>query len=222
MIRFRLIRSTAFLFAFVLMLFCRPFPAKALTHQCNPDTSQPPGWFYCTAGLSNALFVVTAYDIQHAPEWCWAASGEMVMRYYGHPVSQQQIVGAIYGYAPDGTTPNWPAAQPAIDDLLNNQWTDNNNVQFTVTSVDVWSHDLTAAVAAFDAGAPIYVTTGHHAMVLTGFSYETDPVGNNFVLYARVQDPWPAGLGGHPGGSRVMNGTEFATLITAQAVYITP
>src|SRR5690242_14048954 len=65
--------------------------------QCGPFV--PPGVQACTAGLRSDVTDITAGAVggQHQSEWCWAACLEMVFRYYGFHVSQQQIVQETWG-----------------------------------------------------------------------------------------------------------------------------
>jgi len=62
---------------------------------CTPFA--PNGVQQCEAGIDSSILDVTASDRQHATQWCWAACIEAVFTYYGHPVTQERIVGDIWG-----------------------------------------------------------------------------------------------------------------------------
>ncbi len=192
----------------MVVLITRSSPARAST--CAPTV----GGQSCASGLPNSLFLVTAYKAQRKDQWCWAASEEMVFRYYGHPVDQSEIVSAVYG-----SPVNLPSG-PYINIVneLNRTYTDDNGVPFTVSTTDVTS--ATDLIAALDAGQPVIVTSSHHVMVLTGLGFTLDPAGNLVQFSARVQDPWPDGAYGHPGGSRLMDQNEFGGLVNLWAVSV--
>lgn len=211
--KLRVLTIAAALFATGYTFVWPSVPAEALTHTCVNDPVH--GIQHCAAGIPNVPFILAAYDTQHQSEWCWAASAAMIFKYYNHPLSQQKIVAAVYG-APM----NWPGTPPAIEDILNTTWTDNTGAPFTVSATDVSGSDITPTVTALDAGEPIYITNSHHAMVLTGIQYDMDAAGNAYVNSARVQDPWPAGYMGYPGGSRVMYRPEFSQLLTFHAILV--
>lgn len=205
--------------AITAVMFFLPNPSNvASAHTCTPAVN---GYGMvvgqqCTAGIPLLNFLVTAYDTQHASEWCWAASAEMIFRFYQHPINQIRIVQTIYG-API----NWPASSlSTLNQVVNMTWTDDGGNSFTASTTDVSGSDITSAVSALDSGEPVLVTNITHAMVLTGIQYDVDAAGNAYVQSARIQDPWPAGYMGYPGGSRVMFRSEFLTLRTFWAVSV--
>jgi hypothetical protein len=96
-------------------------------------TFVPPGVQQCESGIDSSLAYVTAAAVggQHLPEWCWAASIEMVFRYYGHRVPQERIVTETWG----GIV-NLPGQPGQILANLNRKWTDEDGDDFSVTIVD--------------------------------------------------------------------------------------
>ena len=84
--------------------------------------------------------MVFAY--QQASEWCWAACIQMVLSYWGHPVSQQEIVRQTWG-----VIANIPAQPVQIISDLNRQWKDSSGRAFT-SEADAFS--ATGATAAQD------------------------------------------------------------------------
>ena len=130
-------------------------------------------------------------DPQRQPEWCWAASVSDVFRYYGHPISQETIVRAVYG-----TTVNLPAfSSEKIAELLNRDWKDDNGKRFR--SRLTAAYDALAGVNAINnaimienlrASRPLVVCNTHHCMVITEATFTQFR-----VLSVGVFDPWPYG-----------------------------
>ena len=89
---------------------------------CGQPTP-PYGVRPCTAGIP-ADRLNTVYATQQMPEWCWAACLEMVFAYWGHAVSQQEIVNQTWG----GIV-NMPAQPYQIVQDLNRSWIDQNGDQ---------------------------------------------------------------------------------------------
>ena len=118
---------------------------------------------------------------QKGTNWCWAASGEMVMRYYNEPVRQCEQVNELYGLKccglivdPECDKTGWPQFG-------------RHNLQFAQTkeSALAWQ-EIKEQVAC--KGNPIAFSwkwTGGsgHMMVIKGFSTQD---GENYVL---VNDP---------------------------------
>jgi hypothetical protein len=130
---------------------------------------------------------------QHMPQWCWAASLEMVFRHYGVDRTQEQIVVATYG-----ALVNLPAFAPQ------QLYRTLNAVSFRRDGgVDV-------TVGQFGWGAPVPADlleelrqdhpvvawyrnpggAGGHAVVVYGANYTTSPVGP-IVNAIKLYDPWP-------------------------------
>jgi hypothetical protein len=175
---------------------------------CGPFT--PFGVQACQVGIDSNLFTVEARDTQHQSEWCWAASIEMVFRYYGHNVPQERIVGETWG-----TIVNLPAMSPLqILHDLNRPWVDDDGGSFQVSGTSYGANPVTAA-QDLAGDMPLIIGTMGHAMVLTGLAYNRDVYGRGVVTSAIVRDPWP-----HPGlpdGRRVLSAQEwFSTSFLAR------
>lgn len=134
--------------------------------------------------------MVFAY--QQASEWCWAACIQMVFAYWGHPVTQQEIVRETWG-----GIANMPAQPTDIIRDLNRDWTDRNGRAFTVES-DVFSANGATAARDLANEMPLIIGSMGHAMVLTAVSYNRAPNGQGQVTGAIVRDPWPGRGGRRP------------------------
>jgi hypothetical protein len=92
---------------------------------CTPFNAA--GIQQCEAGIDSSILQSVARDIngQHASEWCWAASIEMVFGYYGYRVPQEQIVRETWG----GIV-NMPGRPDQILTDLNRDWKDTRGKEF--------------------------------------------------------------------------------------------
>jgi hypothetical protein len=163
----------------------------------------------CVTSISIAQFA-PAYQQQQQTEWCWAASIAMIFAYYGHPVTQSQIVTGQLGELINQAGQPWQIFQ-----AMNGSYTDDNGVKFNsvVTGLyDVLDHydniSYTDIGAALNQGEPVLIGTenpdgsGAHATVLSAIEYAVpygDPVevasdGSN-IIAATVFDPWPTSAG---------------------------
>jgi hypothetical protein len=161
--------------------------------QCTPYNSA--GFQTCEVGINSELIPVTAP--QKMPEWCWAASIEMVFRYYGFRVPQERIVKETWG-----DVVNMPAEPAQILQDLNRQWTDEDKKTFTASGE---SYDANPVTASQDLAQnmPLIIGTLGHAMVLTELLYVRDAAGHGEVRQATVRDPWPNR------GKRILNAQEW-------------
>jgi len=133
---------------------------------------------------------------QENSQWCWAASIQMVFRYYGLNITQSQIVSRTYGTDNWGNLPNWPASLQTIHNNLNN-WSVDNNGQYYEVSAEMGqgSPSPTFLVEELTNGRPVilgYNTgQGGHAVVVTALSYYPTAYGPQ-VQSIIVRDPWPS------------------------------
>lgn len=148
--------------------------------------------------------MVFAY--QQASEWCWAACIQMVFSYWGHPVSQQEIVRQTWG-----AIINMPAQPIQIVKDLNRQWTDARGDEFSSVG-DVFSANGVTAAQDLARDMPLIVGSMGHAMVLTAVSYDRAPNGQGQVTGAIVRDPWPGNGGRRP----LSPGEAAATMLLAR------
>ncbi len=164
----------------------------------------PYGVRACTAGIP-AERLNTVYATQQMSEWCWAACLEMVFAYYGHPVSQQQIVVQTWG-----AVANVPGQPYQIVQDLNRPWVDANGRRFRVSG-DVFSANAATAAQDLAGEMPLIIGSLGHAMVLTAISYNVAPNSQGAPTGALVRDPWPGR------GRRALSQQEWAgTMLLAR------
>lgn len=162
---------------------------------CTP----PDGWGnqICTTGIPSAEMQMV-YAAQRQSQWCWAASLEMIFRYYGMPIRQEQIVRETFGQEI-----NLPARKEVILGNVNRTWIARGR-HFRVSS-DFTT--ITPDVAAWELmeKRPLIVGTMGHAMVLTAMTYQRAMNGAGQPVQVLVRDPWPGN-----GGRRALSLTEQA------------
>jgi hypothetical protein len=134
---------------------------------------------------------------QDNSNWCWAAAIEMILKYYGVKIEQEQIVARSYGMDPYGRLPNWTGSFQVITANLNN-WNVDNSGRPYVVSAGLYPGAPTPAylIRELDMGRPVLVGyasgpgTGH-AVVITACSYVPTPQGP-YIQTLVVRDPWPS------------------------------
>lgn len=134
---------------------------------------------------------------QQDSQWCWAASIQMVLNYYGVSIGQRQIVGRTYGADPSGRPPNWSGSFQAITANLNN-WSIDNNGDPYVVQASVYPGAPTPAYLLRELEEKHPVMIGYasgpssgHAVVITAASYIPSPQGP-IIQSLIVRDPWPS------------------------------
>src|SRR5690349_12040868 len=81
----------------------RPWPAVivfvilALSCHGGEDACSPTDPTCGSVPASPARTLNVPYVPQRTPVWCWAAVSEMVLRYYGNPADQCQVVSVYTG-----------------------------------------------------------------------------------------------------------------------------
>jgi hypothetical protein len=161
----------------------RSFPQQTSITQIGPNTFE--------AGIPTLSFYqVALWGQQRCPEWCWAASCQMVLNYYGLPVSQEQIVERIYGQLICD-----PANDQQILQALSGWAPNYSGGTSTVYSEDGLGSisDLVTNLAYYK---PLIVAMNNpdgsgHAMVLTGIRYSVDQFNNIIPISVVLRDPWP-------------------------------
>ncbi len=140
----------------------------------------------CQAGVPSQNMNMV-YACQKQSQWCWAACIEMVFRYWGHKVSQQEIVRRTWG-----SVVNMPAQPYQIVQALNRPWVDDNGVRFTVAG-DTFTANAMTAAQDLASDMPLIVGSLGHAMVVTAITYQGIPGMQQSVrvVGATVRDPWP-------------------------------
>lgn len=173
-----------------------PVSAHALV-SCSPHDAK--GIRRCEAGIDRDLSdaVATAVGSQHMSQWCWAASIEMIFRFYGYVVPQADIVRIAWG-----SPVNMPGSLEQILRSLNLVWIDANGRQFRVESLPYGPNPM-PAILDLQRNWPLIIGTVRHAMVLTSLVYDVDNFDRVAVRAARVRDPWPGA------GRRVLRAEEW-------------
>ena len=128
---------------------------------------------------------------QRQNEWCWAASIQMILNWYGLPVDQAQVVARNYGA---------PVNQPGTDQMISsslNTWAIAMNGQtFAIRSVTApGPPPPLVLIQELNQKHPILLTFASgpysgHAVVITAARYYNTPQGplvNSLIL----RDPFP-------------------------------
>ncbi len=133
---------------------------------------------------------------QENVQWCWAASIQMVLNYYGLKVNQDEVVSKSYPRDEDGKLPNWPATYDLITDNLNNWQINYNGINYKFTAeMGEGAPSPSALIAELSNGRPVilaFETSEHstHAIVVTGCKYLSSNLGP-LVRNIEARDPWP-------------------------------
>lgn len=166
-----------------------PFSAHAEIQCTQPN---PRGVQVCIAGVSSLRFFSA---LQECPQWCWAASIQMIFATQGRVVPQTSIVQRLF---PDLRCS--PANGPQIVNAVNSgPWQDQEGNTFLAQASPLAdlsfgiSNPLAAAQAAQElaAGRPLINGALGHATVMSAMRYARDAYGNGRPLEILVRDPWP-------------------------------
>ncbi|MDQ6828393.1 MAG: C39 family peptidase [Gemmatimonadota bacterium] len=160
-----------------------------------------------------------AYSSQHNSQWCWAASIQMVLAFYGLHVSQEEIVKRSYGTSAQGELPNRPGSGEVITANLNNWSVDEagGGGRYHVTAqVGRGAPPPALLLQEVSQQHPVILAymsgpNSGHAVVATAASYtpsEQGPIVQSII----VRDPWPSeenkatnGRVEHPGADLARN-----------------
>ncbi len=156
---------------------------------------------------------------QKNSQWCWAASIQMVLNYYGVKISQEQIVARTYGTDPYGRLPNWAGSFEAITANLNNWGVDNSGREYKVRASLNWGAPTPAVLLReLSKKRPVIVgyrgPQGGHAVVITAASSTKSPYGP-IIQTITVRDPMPTPMNIHNRGKVVYPGAQIASLMQA-------
>jgi Papain-like cysteine protease AvrRpt2 len=184
---------------------------------------------FCTAqqlqyvGIPRQSFDFYAAS-QQKDEWCWAASIQMVLNYYGVNIVQSEIVSRSYGIDPvSGDFPDWPGSYDLITRNLNNWSIDNSGQRYLVSANSYQgAPNPTELVQELSAQRPILVSympspTSGHAVVITGCSFYPMPNGP-LIQSIIVRDPWPSAENIQNEGRVEFQAFALAKLMTAHWV----
>ena len=166
-------------------LLCRP-PSSSALHECQ-------------VGIHSPIAETTARRVggQHLSQWCWAACIEMIFRYYGFNMPQEEIVRETWG-----SIVNLPAWHTQILADLNRQWIDRNGRVFRASG-DSYSAKPATAAQDLAQDRPLIISSLGHATVLTALHYLRNASGDGHVTAAIVRDPWPGR------GRRILSAQEW-------------
>jgi len=158
----------------------------------NPVQNQPAQY----VGISSERFNYVASSQQQS-QWCWAASIQMVLNYYGIAIQQPEIVARTYGTDYFRNLPNWAGSFEAITANLNYAGLDNYGQAYQVQSVVYYgAPDAQTLIDELSRQRPVIVgyQTGPgagHAVVITAASYIETSTGS-VLQSVVVRDPWPS------------------------------
>lgn len=122
--------------------------------------------------------------------WCWAASIQMVLNYYGVYADQRAIVQKIYG-----RQTNRPANGNQIINALSG-WGFNIANRYSYIRAG-YSNNLQNLLDDLKRERPIIVGMRNpnqnigHAVVMTGYYFKFDQNRRRRVTHIIVRDPWP-------------------------------
>lgn len=156
--------------------------------ECWNDAAYGP---LCQAGIRSADFRRVA-SWQHTMVWCWAATLEMIFRWNGVGISQENIVAQTYG----GLIPTTIDPYRLMVSTRRSYY-DDGGMPFDVTSqvfsaeFGVQTLDNSDIVRELRAENPLVICNASHMMVLIGAAYRDTWSGIPEILQAWVSDPFP-------------------------------
>lgn len=134
---------------------------------------------------------------QEKSQWCWAASIQMVLNYYGVAISQGQIVARTHGTDPFGRLSDRGGRFQEITANLNN-WSIDNKGQLYTVRASGYSGIPTPAILIQELSQKRPIIVGYrsgpnsaHAVVITAASFIPSPQGP-IIVSVVVRDPWPS------------------------------
>ena len=153
----------------------------------------------CEAGIDSTLTAVTssATGGQYMSQWCWAACIEMVFKYHGLRIPQEEIVREAWG-----SIKKFPGQPRHILAGLSRNWRDSSRIRFIVSGESYSANPVTAS-RDLSQDLPLIIGNMGHAMVLISMKYDIDNWGNGHVNEAVVIDPWPGR------GRRILSAQEW-------------
>lgn len=144
-----------------------------------------------TAGLDSTK-VDNSFDFQNSPVWCWAATIQMALRYYGFDITQPEIVQRTFG-AVIPTTGSWVQMTQNLNYLGK---TSNGKDILVSATVYFGSPSAEAIINHLKQKKPVIMafsnpaTFSGHAILVTAVEYHF--VGNKAVITElTIRDPFP-------------------------------
>jgi hypothetical protein len=157
-------------------------------------------------------------SVQQKPQWCWAASIQMVMNYYGVDIDQKQIVKRTYGVS-NGELPDWAASIETIHKNLNYKGVDNQGKMYIVNAqVGLNAPDPILLIEELSHKRPVVIgykaNFGGHVVLITAVSYYESNKGP-LIRSIVVRDPLPEINNQFDNGRIEYEAATFANLIQA-------
>jgi hypothetical protein len=145
------------------------------------------------AGIPNSRMNYFA-SVQEKPQWCWAASIQMLMNYYNVDIDQQQIVKRTYGRS-NGELPDWAASISTIHKNLNYSGIDKRGRQYMVRAeVGFGAPEPALLISELSQKRPMVIgykaNFGGHVVLITAVSYYESNKGP-IIRSIVVRDPLP-------------------------------
>ncbi len=137
------------------------------------------------------------YATQRQGMWCWAASIQTVLRYYGLSISQDTIVRRSFGLDKYGQIPNKPAGFDIMTARLNDWGIDSKGKQYLVQAMLMpGAPSPEVLLREMQAQRPILLSyqsrpTMNHAVVCTAVQVVMQR-GIPTLTSIIVRDPWPS------------------------------
>ena len=172
-----------------------------------------------TVGIPTETFNFVA-STQRSTNWCWAASIQMTLNYYGVAITQEEIVARTYGTDQYGNLPDFTGSIEQITANLNNTSIDDQGRTYVVSAYAAKGAPAPALlVQELSAGHPVVVayansSTPGHAVIATGAAYVQSDQGP-IVLSIIVRDPWPSEENLAQGGRVEYSADQFAANMLA-------
>jgi len=127
---------------------------------------------------------------QKGTQWCWAACIEMILRYHGVSVTQEQVVQRIYG----GLIDRPGNAQQILAALSG--WGPNTQGGRSRIYAEGYPGLYPYFIQDLINGYPLIVGLNfswglNHAVILTAVTFSMDATGNYYPRSVVIRDPWP-------------------------------
>jgi len=168
----------------------------------------------CFSQLSGARIQKEEFTMikadQPTNEWCFAASVQMVLNFYGVSIGQKEIAQHIFGLDANGNIKKKDISQKEIQQALNGWVIESKGRKYKISSAYYSGFNQTTATSALQNRHPV-ILTGYngtpngHAMLLTelGFAEVQDKAIYKSTLKKIFEiDPYP-------GNFSTVNGLEF-------------
>lgn len=168
----------------------RAWISLALTMVAVMGAASAVGQQQLVVGIPTGSFNFFAAS-QQQNEWCWAASIQMILNYYGVPATQAEVVSRIYGIPV-----NAPGSDAQITAALNAMGRTVNGQIITIQSSGAPGLPPPAVlVQELSAQHPILIAFANgpnsgHAVVVTGAAFVMTAFGPQITGLV-IRDPWP-------------------------------